>query len=113
MIALASGIPRARNRIAREMNYVKNIDPPECPASTRSPTDDSEASTLPCIKVEAPWIAPGTAEKWPVPGSVIIARKLEEVSSVSNNVAPLTVPHFLLFRQANHRLSYSEYDNAS
>ena len=90
MIALASEISRARNRIAREMNYVKNIDPPEFPASARSPTDDSEASTLPCIKVEAPWLAPGTAEKRPLPGSVIIAPKLEEVSSVSNNVAPLT-----------------------
>ncbi|PUU80975.1 hypothetical protein B9Z19DRAFT_1078262 [Tuber borchii] len=75
VITLATDISRTRNRIAREISYVKNIKQAECPPSTRSHEDDPEASTLRKIKAEAPFGTLGTAGKRPHPSSVIMAQK--------------------------------------
>ncbi|PUU73180.1 hypothetical protein B9Z19DRAFT_1135712 [Tuber borchii] len=82
VITLPSEISRARNRIAREIGYVKNIERAECPPSTRSHTDDPEASTLRKIKAEAPFGTLETAGERPHPSSVIMARMFEELLPV-------------------------------
>ncbi|KAG0126841.1 hypothetical protein HOY82DRAFT_569402 [Tuber indicum] len=88
VITLATEISRARNRLAREVNYVKNIEPPEYPTPASSHVDDPEPNALRNIKAEAPPGAPGTAEKRPHPSSALQAEKLEEVPFVWNCSAP-------------------------
>ncbi|PWW77340.1 hypothetical protein C7212DRAFT_342273 [Tuber magnatum] len=92
VIAVAKEISRARNKIAREISYVKNIEPPEFPALAQSQADDLEPDALYNVKMEGPSGAPGMVGNHPLPGSVMSAANVEDASAVVNSVAPIAAP---------------------
>ncbi|RPB00707.1 hypothetical protein L873DRAFT_1788867 [Choiromyces venosus 120613-1] len=82
VIALGTEICRARNKIAREANYFKNIEPPEYPAPARIHPDDPKPSSRYRVIPQARSKAPGTTGKRPHPSSVPKVKKTAEISSV-------------------------------
>ncbi|KAG0640081.1 hypothetical protein HOY80DRAFT_1136272 [Tuber brumale] len=88
VLDLGAEISKARNKIAREANYVMNMKRPESSTPVPSRADDPEPNEMRSIKAEAPLEVPGTAEKWPYSSRALKAEKLEEAPSVFNCSAP-------------------------
>ncbi|KAG0633751.1 hypothetical protein HOY80DRAFT_1026170 [Tuber brumale] len=88
VLDLGAEISKARNKIARDANYVKNMKRPESSTPVPSRADDPEPNEMRNIKAEAPLEVPGTAEKWPYSSRGLKSEKLEEDPSVANCWAP-------------------------